>query len=143
MVRLYTHVLVKASTMAILNSILFFWSRVSFVYLHSMKNILYSLSIVLVTLATASCNKGVDACASFNNTAYLVGDTILIDASCSENVTTYLWEPQAGLQMLGTGKSVTERFVVLPLGGTLSRTINLTVSNSKSTRQITKSAVVL
>jgi len=121
----------------------FFWSRKSFDYLHSMKNVLFYFSILLVTAATTSCNKGVDACATFNNTAYLVGDTILLDASCSENVTTYLWEPQSGLQMLGAGKGVTERFVILPLGGTLSRTINLTVSNSKSTRKITKSAVVL
>ncbi len=92
---------------------------------------------------TTSCKKGAVACASFNKTAYLVSDTILLDASCSENVTTYLWEPQAGLQMLGNGSGVTERFVVLPLGGTLSRTINLTVSNAKSKQTKSKSAVVL
>lgn len=108
-----------------------------------MKNVLFSFGILLIVATTTSCKKGVDACATFNNTAYLVGDTIILDASCSENETTYLWEPQAGLQMLGTGSSVTEKFVVLPLGGTLSRTINLTVSNSKSTRKISKSAVVL
>ena len=108
-----------------------------------MKNGLFYLGILLVTAFATSCGKGIDACATFNNTAYLVGDTILIDASCSQNGTSYLWEPQSGLQMLGAGNSVSERFVVLPLGGTLSRTINLTVSNSKSTRKISKSVTVL
>jgi hypothetical protein len=108
-----------------------------------MKYLLYS-SALLVTLAVvSSCGKKVEACADFNEAAYLVNDTIYLNASCSENADTYLWQPQAGLQMLGSGNSSTERFIVLPLAGSLSRTIDLTVSNSKSTRSISKSAVVL
>jgi hypothetical protein len=45
--------------------------------------------------------------------------------------------------MLGGGNAATERFIVLPLTGSLSRTIDLTVSNSKSSKKISKSAVVL
>jgi hypothetical protein len=108
-----------------------------------MKYLLYS-SALLVTLAVvSSCGKKVEACADFNEAAYLVNDTIYLNASCSENADTYLWQPQAGLQMLGSGNSSTERFIVLPLAGSLSRTIDLTVSNSKSSRTISKSAVVL
>ena len=103
---------------------------------------LASVALLAVTF-TSSCGKKVDACANFNESAYLVNDTIFLDASCSENADTYLWEPQAGLQMLGSGNAVTERFIVLPLSGSLSRTIDLTVTNSKSTRKISKSAVVL
>jgi len=108
-----------------------------------MKYLLYS-SALLVTLAVvSSCRKKVEACADFNEAAYLVNDTIYLNASCSENAETYLWQPQAGLQMLGSGNSSTERFIVLSLQGSLSRTIDLTVSNSKSSRTISKSAVVL
>ena len=108
-----------------------------------MKYLLYS-SALLVTLAVvSSCGKKVEACADFNEAAYLVNDTIYLNASCSENADTYLWKPQAGLQMLGSGNSSTERFIVLSLQGSLSRTIDLTVSNSKSSRTISKSAVVL
>lgn len=108
-----------------------------------MKYLLYS-SALLVTLAVvSSCGKKVEACADFNEAAYLVNDTIYLNASCSENAETYLWQPQAGLQMLGSGNSSTERFIVLSLQGSLSRTIDLTVSNSKSSRTISKSAVVL
>ena len=97
-----------------------------------------------MTLAFASsCGKKVEACADFNKAAYLVNDTIYLNASCSENADTYLWQPQAGLQMLGSGNTSTERFIVLPLSGSLSRTIDLTVSNSKSTRKISKSALIL
>jgi len=105
---------------------------------------LFLASVALPTLTfTSSCGKKVDACANFNESAYLVNDTIFLDASCSKNIDTYLWEPKAGLQMLGSGNTVTERFIVLPLSGSLSRTIDLTVTNSKSTRKISKSAVVL
>jgi len=108
-----------------------------------MKHILLS-SALLITLAFASsCGKKVEACADFNEAAYYVNDTIYLNASCSENADTYLWQPQAGLQMLGSGNSSTERFIVLPLYGSLSRTIDLTVSNSKSSRTISKSAVVI
>ena len=110
-----------------------------------MKYLLYS-SALLVTLAlVSSCGKKVEACADFNEAAYLVNDTIYLNASCSENADTYLWQPQAGLQMLGSGNTSTERFIVLPLPGSglLSRTIDLTVSNSKSSRSISKSAVVV
>jgi hypothetical protein len=105
---------------------------------------LFLASVALLTLTfVSSCRKKVDACANFNESAYLVNDTISLDASCSENVDTYLWEPQAGLQMLGSGNAVAERFIVLPLASSLSRTIDLTVSNSKSSKKISKSAVVL
>jgi hypothetical protein len=108
-----------------------------------MKHILLS-SALLITLAFASsCGKKVEACADFNQAAYYVNDTINLNASCSENADTYLWQPQAGLQMLGSGNTSTERFIILPLSGSLSRTIDLTVSNSKSSRSISKSALVV
>ncbi len=91
----------------------------------------------------SSCGKKIEACANSDKSAYLVNDTITLNASCSENVDTYLWQPQAGLQMLGGGNTSTERFIVLSLQGTLSRTVELTLSNSKSTRKISKSVVVL
>jgi hypothetical protein len=108
-----------------------------------MKHI-FLASAVLVTLAFASsCKKNLEACVTLDKTAYLVSDTIFADASCSEHADTYLWAPQAGLQMLGNGSGVSERFLVLSLPGSLSRTIDLTVSNKKSTRNTSKSAVVL
>lgn len=108
-----------------------------------MKYLLYSSTLFITIALASSCGKKVEACADFNEAAYLVNDTIYLNASCSENADTYLWQPQAGLQMLGSGNSSTERFIVLPLAGSLSRTIDLTVSNSKSSRTISKSAVVL
>jgi hypothetical protein len=109
----------------------------------NMKYLLLASSAILTLTVASSCGKSVEACANFNEAAYLENDTISLDASCSENVDTYLWEPQAGLQMLGGGNAATERFIVLPLTGSLSRTIDLTVSNSKSSKKISKSAVVL
>ena len=108
-----------------------------------MKYLLYSSALLITLVFASSCGKKVEACADFNEAAYLVNDTIYLNASCSENVDTYLWQPQAGLQMLGSGNTSTERFIVLPLSGSLSRTIDLTVSNSKSTRTISKSALIL
>ncbi len=108
-----------------------------------MEYLLYSSTLFITIALASSCGKKVEACADFNEAAYLVNDTIYLNASCSENADTYLWQPQAGLQMLGSGNSSSERFIVLPLAGSLSRTIDLTVSNSKSSRTISKSAVVL
>ena len=108
-----------------------------------MKYVLYSSALLITIAFASSCGKKVEACADFDQSAYYVNDTINLNASCSENADTYLWQPQAGLQMLGSGNSSTERFIVLPLSGSLSRTIDLTVSNSKSSRTISKSAVVL
>ena len=108
-----------------------------------MKHLLFSSALLITISFASSCKKKVEACADFNEAAYLVNDTIYLNASCSENADSYLWQPQAGLQMLGSGNSSTERFIVLPLAGSLSRTIDLTVSNSKSSRTISKSAVVL
>jgi len=108
-----------------------------------MKYLLYSSALLVTLVFASSCRKKVEACADFDQSAYNVNDTINLNASCSENADTYLWQPQAGLQMLGSGNSSTERFIVLPLAGSLSRTIDLTVSNSKSSRTISKSAVVL
>lgn len=103
------------------------------------------ISVSLITLILlCSCRKDkIEACAQFDQAAYLVTDTIYLDATCSENVGDYLWTPKEGLMMLGNGKSSTERFIILPLSGTLSRTIELKVSNSKSNRTITKSALIL
>ena len=108
-----------------------------------MKYLFFASSAILTLTVASSCGKRVEACANFNEAAYLENDTIYLDASCSENVDKYLWEPQAGLQMLGGGNAATERFIVLPLTGSLSRTIDLTVSNSKSSKKISKSVVVL
>jgi hypothetical protein len=108
-----------------------------------MKHLLYSCAVISTVIFLSSCKKRIEICAEFNELTYTINDTILLDATCSENVETYLWEPQAGLQMLGSGTEVTERFIVLPLTGAVSRTVNLTVSNGKSTKKISKSAVVL
>jgi hypothetical protein len=108
-----------------------------------MKDLFLASVALLAITFTSSCGKKLEACASFNETAYHVNDTIFVNASCSANADTYLWEPQAGLQMLGSGNAVTERFIVLPLSGSLSRTIYLTLTNSQSMRKISKSVVVL
>ena len=108
-----------------------------------MKYLLYSSALFITLALASSCRKKVEACADFNKSAYFVNDTIFLNASCSENADTYSWKPQAGLQMIGSGKSSTEQFIILPLTGSLSRTIELTVSNSKSSRTISKSVVVL
>lgn len=56
---------------------------------------------------------------------------------------TFNWVPQEGLTMIGNGQGPTERFIVEPLGsGILSRTVVLTVSNSKTTRSRTESIIV-
>jgi len=109
-----------------------------------MNIIIPKLALLLLAVHFISCSKkSVEVCAEFDQAAYLVGDTIFLDASCSENVDEYLWTPQQGLTMLGNGKSLTERFVITPLSGTLSRSIDLKVSNSKSSKNITKSAIIL
>ncbi len=109
-----------------------------------MKNLIPKAALLLLTIHFSSCSKNsVSVCAEFDQEAYLVGDTIFLDASCSENVDEYLWTPQQGLTMLGNGNSSTERFVVLPLTGTFNRAIDLTVSNSRSSRNITKSTLIL
>ena len=107
-----------------------------------MKDLLFIVASFATIAFASSCGKKVDACAQFDKDAYFVNDTIVLNAACSENAGTYLWQPQAGLQMLGSGNSAIERFKVLPLTGSLSRSINLTVSNSKSSRSITKSALI-
>jgi hypothetical protein len=105
--------------------------------------ILVSASFVTLMLF-CSCRKNkIEACANFDQTGYFVADTIYLDATCSENVDEYLWTPKEGLLMLGTGKTSKERFIILPLPGMLSRTIELKVTNSKSSRIITKSALIL
>lgn len=107
-----------------------------------MKNTHYSLVLIIVSIALVSCRKKIEICSNFDSTAYLVGDTIYADASCSENAETCLWEPQEGLTMIGNGNKATERFIVEPLSGVLSRSINLTLSNSKSSRSKTESVIV-
>jgi hypothetical protein len=107
-----------------------------------MKNIIFTSLFTLILLCSCSKDK-IEACAKFDQAAYLVADTIYLDANCSENVDEYLWTPKEGLMMLGNGKSSTERFIILPLPGMLSRSIELKVSNSKSIRVITKSALIL
>ena len=106
-----------------------------------MKSAIYVSLITLILICSCRKNK-IEACAKFDQTGYLVADTIYIDATCSENVDDYLWAPKEGLMMLGNGKSSTERFIILPLPGMLSRTIELKVSNGKSNRIITKSALI-
>ena len=119
-----------------------YYFPILFKHQNNMKSL---LSVSLLTLIIfCSCRKDkIEACAQFDQTAYLVADTIYLDANCSENVVNYLWTPKEGLRMLGNGKSSTERFVILPLSGTLSRTIELKVNNAKSTKTITKSALIL
>ena len=99
-------------------------------------------SLILGLIALSSCKKKVEICASFDAPGYLVSDTIYANASCSQNVEEYLWEPAEGLVMLGNGTLANESFIVQPLSGILSRSINLTVSNSKSSRTRTESVIV-
>lgn len=108
-----------------------------------MKHLLFILASFAMIAFASSCRNSAEACAQFDKTSYSVNDTITLNAACSENIGTYQWQPQQGLQMLGSGNSSTERFKVLPLTGSLSRSINLTVSNSKSSRSITKSTLIL
>ena len=96
-----------------------------------------------ISMLVFSCTRKVKICTSFNSSSYLVGDTIYGDASCSEHVDDFLWAPQDGLTMIGNGTGATERFIVEPLGGILSRSVDLTVSNSRSTRSKTESFLVL
>ncbi len=99
--------------------------------------------LILGLIFLSSCKKKVTICSIFNETAYSVNDTIIADASCSENVEEYLWEPQEGLMMIGNGNTAMESFIVQPLSGILSRSINLNISNSKSSRSRTESVIVL
>jgi hypothetical protein len=109
-----------------------------------MKRFFLVITALISLTLIFSCRKNkIEACANFDKAAYLVADTIYLDANCSENVDEFLWIPKEGLMMLGNGKSSTERFLVLPLSGSLSRTIELKVTNPKSTRVITKSVVVI
>jgi len=104
-----------------------------------MRQVIVASGTVLALAFLGSCESDkLSLCTSFEDISYRVNDTIFIDASCSENVEEYLWEPGEGLMMVGTGNSVSERFVALPLAGTLSRTVQLTVSNSKSMRSRTQ-----
>lgn len=100
------------------------------------------LSLILGLIALSSCNRKVKICASADSTGYLVGDTIYFDAGCSENAESYNWVPREGLLMIGNGQGPTERFIVEPLNGILSRSVDLTVSNSKTSRSRTESVVV-
>ena len=45
--------------------------------------------------------------------------------------------------MLGKGTSASKSLIVQPLSESLSRSVNLTISNSKSSRNRTESVVVL
>ena len=107
-----------------------------------MKHTHYFLVLIIVSIALISCRKKIEICSDFDSTSYLVGDTIQADASCSKNVETFLWEPEEGLTMIGNGNNSTERFIVEPLSGALSRSVNLTLSNSKSSRSRTESVIV-
>jgi len=110
----------------------------------SIKNALLLISILIVGIITvSSCSKSVDFCVTLDASEYAVNDTIYGDASCSKNGDEFLWEPEKGLLMIGNGTASTERFIVQALTGTLSRTINITVSNSKSSRSQSKSVLVL
>jgi len=79
---------------------------------------------------------------TFDSTSFLVNDSIYVDASCSENVEEYLWELAEGLSMLGNGTSASESFIIQPLPGALARSINLTVSNAKSSRNHAEFVIV-
>jgi hypothetical protein len=106
------------------------------------KNISTALYISLTFIATTSCKKSVKHCMNFDSNSYLVGDTIKVDASCSENVNDYLWAPEEGLIMLGNGNLAKENFVILPLSGSLSRTVSLTITNEKSEKTNLESTIV-
>ena len=99
------------------------------------------LCIIIITPFN-SCSKSVDFCVKLDASQYSVNATIYADASCSKNGDENLWEPQAGLLMIGNGTNTTESFLIQHLTGSLSRTIKLTISNSKSSRTQTKSVNV-
>ena len=108
-----------------------------------MKNLLYAILVLSITTLLFSCNRRVKICASADSTGYWIGDTINFDASCSENVEIYNWVPREGLTMIGNGQGPAESFIVEPLpNATLSRTVELTVSNSKGTASRTESVIV-
>ena len=96
-----------------------------------------------IAFSFSSCKKSVKHCVNFDKTGYLVGDTIQADASCSEHVDDYNWVTDEGLEMIGNGNNATEKFVILPLSGTLSRTITLTITNSSSEKAKSESVIVL
>ncbi|MCH2231094.1 MAG: hypothetical protein MK105_12185 [Crocinitomicaceae bacterium] len=105
---------------------------------------IYSITLFsILFLGTSSCRKSVKHCVNFDKTGYIVGDTIRADASCSEHVDDYLWAPEGGLEMLGNGTSPQENFVILPLSGTLSRTMSLKLTNKKSEKTNWESVIVL
>lgn len=107
-----------------------------------MKTISKIVLFSAILMLSFSCTRKVKICASFDSSSYFVGDTIYGDASCSEHAEDFLWTPQAGLAMIGNGTGPTERFIVEPLSGILSRSIDLTVSNSRSSRSKTESFLV-
>ena len=67
----------------------------------------------------------------------------MANANCSEHIEHYKWSPGEGLQMIGEGKSSTEKFVILPLNGIAFRTLELKVTNSKSSKARTESVITL
>jgi hypothetical protein len=102
----------------------------------------YISIILLIFIVSTSCKKSVKHCVNFDSTSYLVGDTIRVNASCSENVDQYFWAPEDGLIMLGSGALVQEDFVILPLSGTLTRTVSLKITNKKSEKTNWESVIV-
>ena len=95
-----------------------------------MKSFKKTLSCCVISISMLSaCGDSTKICFSFDDNSYSVNDTIYADANCSENVSDYDWTPGEGMQMIGNGYGATEAFLITELNGTLSRTVNLSVSN--------------
>ena len=107
-----------------------------------MNHLFYAITALSIIALLFSCNRKVKICASADSTGYLVGDTIYFDAACSENAESYNWVPEEGFFMIGNGQEPTDRFIVEPLNDILSRSIDLTVSNFKTSRTRTESVIV-
>lgn len=99
--------------------------------------------LTLGIIALSGCNSNIDLCMSFDQDAYVTEDTIRVSAACSENADTYQWTPGEGLEMQGDGTGINEVFVVTPAPGQTFRSITLSLSNSKGSRERTESVPVL
>ncbi|MCH2235907.1 MAG: hypothetical protein MK078_16820 [Crocinitomicaceae bacterium] len=105
--------------------------------------IIIGFALITGMIVLSGCNSNIDLCMTFDQDAYVTDDTIRVSAACSENAETYQWTPGEGLEMQGDGTGINEVFVVTPAPGQTFRSVTLSLSNSKGTRERTESVPVL